>query len=99
MQRIENVMMKEALTQIVNRLKQEEVRHEINRFDSGCSMIDIWIGDLLYVIQIEPEMIGLSLVDDNTGWFDTIPDKAYRDFDHFKIDFEDIFKLKMNRGS
>jgi hypothetical protein len=30
-------------------------------------MVDIWKDELLYVIQIEPEMIGLSLVDVNTG--------------------------------
>jgi hypothetical protein len=35
-------------------------------------------------------MIGLSIVDENTG-FDTIPDKAYKDRDNFKTDFEKIF--------
>lgn len=79
-----------VLEKIASRLSQENLRHEIHKFDSGCVMVDIWKDELFYVIQIEPEMIGLSLVGENTG-FDTIPDKAYKDWDNFKSDFEKIF--------
>ena len=79
-----------VLEKIASRLSQANLKHEIHQFDSGCVMVDIWKDELFYVIQIEPEMIGLSLVDDNTG-FDTVPDKAYKDWDDFKTDFEKIF--------
>jgi hypothetical protein len=87
--RIKAKTVKGALERITSRLSQEKLRHEIHEFDSGCVMVDIWSGDLFYVIQIEPEMIGLSLVDENTG-FDTIPDKAYKEWDNFNADFERI---------
>jgi len=80
----------ETLEKITSRLSQENVRHEVHKFDSGAVMVDVWKGDLFYVIQIEDKMIGLSLVKDNTA-FDTIPDKAYSDFEAFKIEFEKIF--------
>ena len=82
--------MNEILGQIASRLRLEELRHEIHKFESGCVMVDIWKDDLFYVIQIEPELIGLSLVDENIG-FDTIADKTYKDWDDFKTDFEKIF--------
>ena len=79
----------EILEKIASRLSQENLRYEIHQFDSGCVMVDIWKDELFYVIQIEAEMIGFSLVDENTG-FDTIPDKTYKDWDDFKTDFEKI---------
>jgi hypothetical protein len=80
----------EVLEKITSRLSQENLKNEIHKFDSGCVMVHIWKDELFYVIQIESETIGLSLVDENTG-FDTIPDKAYKDWGNFKIDFEKIF--------
>lgn len=87
----EDKSMKKALEQIACRLNQENIRHEIHKFDSGCIMVDIWKGDLFFVIQIESEMIGLSLVTDTSG-FDTIPDKTYKNYNNFEIDFEKILK-------
>jgi hypothetical protein len=58
-------------------LAMHNIRHEITEFDSGYKMIDIWCGKNLYVVQIEDERIGLSLVDDNTGFFDVEPVEKY----------------------
>lgn len=82
--------MKEILERIVNLLSEKDLKHEIHKFDSGCFMIDIWKDDLVYVIQIEPEIIGISLIDENVGFY-TRPDKSYKDWDDFKIEFEKIF--------
>lgn len=82
--------MKEIPDRIVNLLREKDLRYEIHKFDSGCFMIDIWKDDLVYVIQIEPEIIGISLIDENVG-FDTRPDKSFRDWDDFKIEFEKTF--------
>jgi hypothetical protein len=80
----------EVLEKIASRLGVENVKHQIHRFDSGCVMVDIWKDESLYVIQIERERIGLSLVDENTA-FDTVPDNVYKGWDDFKCDFEKIF--------
>lgn len=82
--------MNDIFERIVNLLREMDLKHEIHQFDSGCFMIDIWKGHLVYVIQIEPEIIGLSLMDENVG-FDTRPDKSYKDWDDFKIEFDKIF--------
>jgi hypothetical protein len=83
----------EELIQITRRLNHENVRYEVHTFDSGCAMVDIWKDDLFYVIQLERERIGLSLVDENAD-LSTIPDKTYNNFENFMIDFEKIFKLE-----
>ena len=82
--------MDKVLEYVSGRLRQEELKHEIHKFDSGAVMVDIWKDDLFYVVQIEDKKIGLSLVTENTG-FDTIPDKSYNDIEEFSVDFEKIF--------
>lgn len=81
--------MNNVLEYVSNRLKEKEFRHEIHKFDSGAVMIDIWKDDLFYVVQIDEERTGLSLVDEDSG-FDPAPDKSYTDFEKFRIDFEKI---------
>jgi hypothetical protein len=72
---------------IISRLKSEQIKFEIHEFESGAAMVDIWKDNLFYVIQLERELIGLSLIKDNTV-FDTIPDKTYKDKTDFLKDFE-----------
>jgi hypothetical protein len=75
------------------------IRYEIHSFDSGCKMIDIWCQDKFYVVQLEPGLIGLSLVTDKTG-FGTIPDTVYKEVEQFKVDFEKVVLLnKSSEGS
>ena len=52
-------------------------------------MVDIWKDDLFYVVQIEDNIIGLSLVTEDTG-FNVVPDKSYDTLEKFKIDFEKV---------
>lgn len=82
--------MKETLERIENLLREKDLKHKIRKFDSGCFIVDIWKDDLVYVIQIEPEIIGISLIDENVG-FDTRPDISYKDWSDFKIEFDKVF--------
>ena len=75
-------------------LSDEKIKFELDTFPSGCSMIDIWFNDLFFVIQIENESIGISLITDEEPGFDTIPDERFYDFDKFKEMFEKIFVNK-----
>jgi hypothetical protein len=86
--------MEKVLEHVSSRLKEEGLRHEIHKFDSGAVMVDIWKDNLFYVVQIDGKRIGLSLVTEDTG-FDTIPDKSYDTLDKFSIDFEKIFQTKV----
>lgn len=83
--------MKKLLTDIINRIESEKVKYEVHNFDSGAIMVDIFIKDKFYVIQIDDDVIGLSEVTDETGMFDIIPDKSYKDEKEFNIDFEKTF--------
>jgi hypothetical protein len=83
--------MEEIFRYIITQLNKYGIRNEIHSFDSGCKMIDIWVGDQFYCIQIESELIGLSLVNHETS-FDTTPDFIYTNLDQFKIKFETIIK-------
>ncbi|PZR09225.1 MAG: hypothetical protein DI539_22195 [Flavobacterium psychrophilum] len=80
--------MEKVITYIVERMENVNGRYDIDRFDSGAVMIDCWIGERLYNIQLEGNKIGLSLVTEDTTWFDTIPDQLYENIDDFKPAFE-----------
>jgi len=54
-------------------------------------MIDIWLGDKFYVIQIGNGMIGLSLITAENISFDTRPDESFIDIVQFKNRFNSIF--------
>ena len=54
-------------------------------------MVDMWIKSNFYVIQIDGDTIGLSLVTEETTPFDIIPDQSFKDEISFKKAFENIF--------
>ncbi len=83
--------MKKLLPYISDTIKKSNVRHEIHSFDSGAVMVDIWVGEKFYVIQIDGDTIGLSLVTEETTPFDIIPDQSFNDVNAFKMAFENIF--------
>ena len=83
--------MKKLLPYIVDTIKKSKVRHEIHSFDSGAVMVDIWIGNQFHVIQIDGDIVGLSLVTEATTPFDIIPDQSFKDVNAFKNAFEKIF--------
>ena len=55
-------------------------------------MVDIFIGDEFYVVQIFGDEIGLSINTEETGIFDIIPDKSFKDANQFIVEFTKIFK-------
>ena len=83
--------MKKILPDIVSRLEKEKVKYEVHNFPSGAAMVDVFINDKFYVIQIDGDEIGLSLNTKDTGLFDIIPDKSFKDPIAFHADFEKIF--------
>jgi hypothetical protein len=83
--------MKTLLPYIIDKVEKSKTRYEVQSFDSGAMMIDIWIGDKWYVIQIDGDTIGLSLNTEETMLFDIIPNKSFEDASEFKIEFEKIF--------
>lgn len=83
--------MKKLLPEIIKKLDLAKVKYEVHNFDSGAIMVDIFINDRFYVIQIYGDEIGLSLNTEETGWFDIIPDQSFKDPSGFKVEFEKIF--------
>lgn len=81
----------DLLPYIVDRLQKKNIRHEVQMFESGSVMVDVWIEDKFYVIQINGNSIGLSLNTEETLPFDIIPDQEFYDPDSFKDEFRKIF--------
>lgn len=79
------------LPEIISKLCNENVKYEVHHFDSGAVMLHIFIKEKVYVIQIYGNEIGLSLNNEDTGWFDIIPDKSFKDAQEFQKAFEEIF--------
>lgn len=84
--------MKKILPNIINKLEIEKVKYEVHSFDSGAVMVDIFIGDKFYVVQIYGDKIGLSIITNETMLFDINPDKSFKDTIEFKCEFEKIFE-------
>ena len=54
--------MKQYIDKISELIKQKEIRHEIHSFDSGAFMVDIWINNDFYCIQLFENKFGISQV-------------------------------------
>jgi hypothetical protein len=68
-------------------LTNRNIQYKVYDFESGATMIDVRYENNFYVIQLEAESIGLSLINDKNPGFDTIPDKRF-----FKLeDFTEAF--------
>lgn len=53
-------------------------------------MVDIWIDNRFYLVQVENELVGISLINEQTSPFDTIPDQIFKDIFSFRQSFEAI---------
>jgi hypothetical protein len=80
--------MKGLLQYIIEKSETVGVKHKVYQFDSGAIMIDIWINNKFYAIEIYRDVIGLSEVTKETTPFDIIPDKSFKDPEEFKTAFE-----------
>lgn len=79
------------LPYIVGEIERLKLKHEIHSFDSGAIMVDFWVDQRLYVVQIDNDAIGISLVTEETTPFDIIPDYSFKNSKDFKIAFEKVF--------
>lgn len=80
------------LPYILDQLKALNLKHVVHSFPSGAIMVDFWIDQSFYVIQIEDELIGISEVTEETTPFDIVPDSAFKSPDDFKMAFEEILR-------
>ena len=87
----------EFVKELLEKLTNHNIKFELNEFDSGAVMIDFWIGDQTFCVQIADNEFGWTRIDENTG-FCTIPDSGYLDWNEFKPQFEKIIKHTPNNG-
>ncbi len=85
--------MKALLPFIIDRIEKSKARYEVHSFDSGAVMVDIYIDEKFYVIQIDGDKIGISLNTEETGVFDIIPDKIFTEAGEFQIELEKLFNV------
>lgn len=83
--------LKKLVPYIVDRAEKAEAKYEVHSFDSGTVMIDIWVDNRIYVVQIDGDTIGLSLNTEETMLFDIIPNNLFKDVNTFINEFEKIF--------
>jgi uncharacterized protein (UPF0128 family) len=61
---------------IIEELEKQDAKYELNSFDSGAVMIDVYWKDKLYVIQMHGAQLGFSLVTEDSG-FSSVPDESF----------------------
>lgn len=89
--------MVDLLPYIVDKIERLKLKHEVYSFDSGAIMVDFWVDQHLYVIQIDNDSIGISLITEETAPFDVIPDYSFKSSKDFKVAFEKIFHDQYDR--
>lgn len=52
-------------------------------------MVDIWINNDFYCIQLFEKQFGISKITEETG-FSTIPDKIFTEWKSFKVELEKV---------
>ncbi len=75
--------------QILSLINKHNLRYELHEFPSKAYMIDIWKENQMYVLQINQESYGLSIVSEDPD-FTSIPDQTYTDFDDFRKALESL---------
>ncbi len=81
--------MKLYIDKISELIKPKEIRHEIHSFDSGAFMVDIWINNDFYCLQLFENKFGISKATEEID-FSTIPDKTYSEWENFKTELEKV---------
>jgi len=79
--------MKLYIDKITELIKSKEIRHEIHSFDSGAFMVDIWIKNDFYCVQLFENKFGISKVTEEID-FSTAPDKTFTEWKSFKMELE-----------
>ena len=70
-----------------------QIKYQLDDFPSGCTMIDFSVNGTMLVIQLEPEGIGLSHVNDEID-LSTIPDEWHFDVNGFLKKIKTIIESK-----
>jgi hypothetical protein len=77
---------------IISMVDEAGLRCEVNEFSSGAVMIDIWKHDMLIVVQLTADGIGLSVIGEEPAAFDTRPDQLFEDFGSFQRTFRPLIE-------
>ena len=79
---------------LITELNERAIKYTVHEFNSGAKMVDMWYKELFYVIQIESDFIGFSLIDDNNIGFDTTPDAKFFTNEEFVAKLMNIFNRR-----
>lgn len=81
--------MKQYVEEISDLIENKNIRYEIHSFNSSAFMIDVWIYNEFYCIQLFDFKFGISKVTEEID-FNTIPDKTFNEWEDFKVELEKI---------
>jgi len=81
----------EAFKSLIIELDQRAMKYLVHEFNSGIKMIDIWHKDLFYVVQIESDFAGISLINEDNAGFDTTPDTKIFTVEDFVLKLRGMF--------
>lgn len=74
---------------VIQELNARHCKSEVHKFPSAV-MIDLWLDNQFYALQLEEERFGISLVDDKDPGFDSIPNNIYSTFEDFQKELKRI---------
>lgn len=83
--------LREHANTLIQILSENKLKFEIHEFDSGSAMIDVYISNDFYCVQMTDSKFGWSKVEEDSG-FSTVPDSGYLKWSEFKNAFDEIIK-------
>lgn len=86
-----NLSNEENVKQLIDRINELNFKHSIQEFDSGAIMIDLYLNESSYCIQIADNKVGLSKIS-NEPDFSTYPDSGYLKWNDFLLKMEKLIE-------
>ena len=83
--------LREYANTLIQILHDNKFKFEIHEFDSGAVVVDIWIYNDFYCIQMMDGKFGWSKVEEDSQ-FCIVPDSGYLKWDNFKREFDKIIR-------
>ncbi len=77
--------MKQYIDKISELIRHKEIQYKIYSFDSGAFIVDIWINNNFYCLQLFEDKFGISQVTEDID-FSTIPDKTFSIWEDFETE-------------
>ncbi|RZK25317.1 MAG: hypothetical protein EOO43_05835 [Flavobacterium sp.] len=82
----------ELKNHVLKLLNDKHIEFQIHEFESGATLVDVWMNNKFYAIQFKDKFVGISMINDMHPGFSTVPDESFSEPDKFLLRFNEIME-------